>query len=106
MTENKTMKASDFYKKIIVCLRERTLTFFFRTTTPVIAQTIGIAIAATIEATQVFFRLSKTSLASNLTLGNTIERLVSTWEYLSTEEQAVLNVLLKCKEFRSNTTPL
>ena len=34
-------------------------------------------------------------VVSNLTLGNTIERLVSTWESLSEEEQAVLNLLLE-----------
>ena len=65
VTENKTMKASDFDKKLIVCLRERTLTFFFRTTNPAIAQTIGIAIAATIEAVQVFRRLSKITSEEN-----------------------------------------
>ncbi len=34
-------------------------------------------------------------VVSNLSLGNTIERLVSTWESLSEEEQAVLNLLLE-----------
>ena len=41
-------------------------------------------------------------VVSNLTLGNTIERLVSTWESLSEEEQAVLNLLL---EAGKSTTP-
>ena len=70
VTENKTMKASDFDKKLIVCLRERTLTFFFRTTNPAIAQTIGIAIAATIEAVQVFRRLSKITSEDNRSISS------------------------------------
>ena len=41
-------------------------------------------------------------VVSNLTLGNTIERLVSTWESLSEEEQAVLNLLM---EAGKSTTP-
>ncbi|MAQ88236.1 MAG: hypothetical protein CMM03_00085 [Rhodopirellula sp.] len=70
VTENKTMKASDLDKKLIVCLRERTLTFFFRTTNPAIAQTIGIAIAATIEAVQVFRRLSKITSEENRSISS------------------------------------
>jgi len=70
VTENKTMKASDFDKKLIVCLRERTLTFFFRTINPAIAQTIGIAIAATIEAVQVFRRVSKITSEENRSISS------------------------------------
>ena len=60
----------NFDKKLIVCLRERTLTFFFRTTNPAIAQTIGIAIAATIEAVQVFRRLSKITSEDNRSISS------------------------------------
>ena len=57
----KTMEAIDFNKKITVCFRERTFTFFLRTTNPAIAQTIGIVIAATTVAPQVFERQSEKS---------------------------------------------
>ena len=39
-------------------------------------------------------------VVSNLSLGNTIERLVSTWESLSEEEQTVLNLILESKTKR------
>ena len=39
-------------------------------------------------------------VVSNLTLGNTLERLVSAWEALSEEQQAVLNLILESKTKR------